>query len=185
MSRHASEIRFDAPGREVRERPLRASIERRLDACLTLTIVACVAALGTALTSQHRFDMDPCPWCILQRLIFMAIVLAALLGLIWRRVAGRVVASLLVLLLSLSGIATALWQHFVAARSSSCGLSFADRFLTATGLPKLLPSVFEPRASCADAAVNMLGLPYALWGFAGFVCIGVVALVALALARRA
>ena len=185
MSRPVSEIRFDAPGREVRERPLRGSIARRLDACFVLIVFACLFAVGTALVSQHRFDMDPCPWCILQRVIFVVIVLTALIGLMWRRAAGRVVSALLVLVLSLAGIAAALWQHFVAANSSSCGLSFADRFLTATRLPKLLPGVFEPRATCADAAVNMLGVPYALWGFAAFVGIGIVALVALVLARRA
>ena len=38
-------------------------------------------ALGAALVSQHVFDMQPCPWCVLQRLIFVALALAALLGL--------------------------------------------------------------------------------------------------------
>ena len=185
MSQPLGEIRFDTPGREVRVRRAGGTRARRLDACFALIVVACLGALATALTSQHRFDMDPCPWCILQRVIFLAIVLAAILGLVWRRVAGRVVSAVLVLLLALSGMATALWQHFVAAKSSSCGLSFADRFMTATHLPTLLPSVFEPRASCADAAVNMMSIPYALWGFGGFVCIALVALVALASARRA
>ena len=30
-------------------------------------------------------------------------------------------------------------------------------------LDRLLPDVFEARASCADAAVNLLGIPYAFW----------------------
>jgi disulfide bond formation protein DsbB len=185
MSRPLREIRFDAPGREARERPVRRPTARRVDACLALIVFSCLFAVGTALVSQHRFGMDPCPWCILQRLIFLAIALAAILGLVWRRAAGRTTSALLVVLLAIWGVATALWQHFVAASSTSCGLSFADRFLNATHLPTLLPAVFEPRATCADAAVNMLGVPYALWGFAAFAFVGLVALVALASARRA
>ena len=73
-----------------------------------------IAAVGAALVSQHVFGMEPCPWCILQRLIFLAIALACLIGL-----AVRQFGAALVMLLSLCGIAAALWQHFKAAASSS------------------------------------------------------------------
>jgi disulfide bond formation protein DsbB len=185
MSRPLGEIRFDAPGREARLRPARSSPARRVDACLALIVGSCLFAVGAALVSQYRFGMDPCPWCILQRVIFLAIALAAILGLLWRRATGRMIAALLALVLALSGVATALWQHFVAASSTSCGLSFADRLLNAAHLPTLLPAVFQPLATCADAAVNLLGVPYALWGFAAFAFVGIVALAALGSARRA
>jgi disulfide bond formation protein DsbB len=42
--------------------------------------------------------------------------------------------------------------------------------------------VFEARASCADAAVSLFGLPYEFWSAALFAAIGAAALVAL---RRA
>ena len=67
------------------------------------------------------------------------------------------------LLLALAGIAAALWQYFVAARSPSCNLTLADKIVNATQLDRLLPDVFEARASCADAAVSLLGIPYAFW----------------------
>jgi hypothetical protein len=38
-----------------------------------------------------------------------------------------------------------------------------DRIVGATGLDRLLPDVFEARANCADAAVSLLGMPYAYW----------------------
>src|SRR5689334_16549357 len=66
-----------------------------------------IAAVGAALVSQHRFGMEPCPWCVLQRLIFVGIAIAALIGVAWRATAGRIVAGLLVLLLALAGIASA------------------------------------------------------------------------------
>ena len=58
-----------------------------------------LGAVGAALATQHLMGMEPCPWCILQRLIFVTIALAALLGLLL----GRMFAGLLVLALSACG----------------------------------------------------------------------------------
>ncbi len=137
--------------------------------------VVCLAAVAAALVSQHAFDMQPCPWCVLQRVIYLAIALACLLGLAWSSAAGRAVAGWLALLLALAGAAAALWQHFKAAASASCNLTLADRIISALQLNRLLPSVFEPRASCADAAVNLLGVPYDFWSLALFILIGIAA----------
>jgi len=134
-----------------------------------------VAAIGAALVSQHAFDMQPCPWCTLQRLEFAAIAVAALIGLAWR----AAVMPLIVALLGACGAATALWQHFVAAKSTSCNLTLADRILSATQLDAWLPEVFQPRASCADAAVDLLGLPYEFWSLALFMALTAVAVVAI------
>jgi len=140
---------------------------------------AFVAALSfgvvvAALVSQHAFEMQPCPWCVLQRLIFVAIGVFAVLGLVWRGPAGSRVAGTFALLLAIAGIAAALWQHFVAAKSASCNLTLADRVMSATQLDRLLPQVFEARASCADAAVDLLGVPYAMWSALAFAICAVV-----------
>nr|MCU0943718.1 disulfide bond formation protein B [Hydrogenophaga sp.] len=50
---------------------------------LALTAVVALAAVGAAVFTQQAWDMQPCPWCVLQRLIFVAIAGAALLGLLW------------------------------------------------------------------------------------------------------
>ena len=135
--------------------------------------IAAVAAtaVAAALISQHVFDMQPCPWCVLQRLIFVAIALAAVGGLAWQSPLGQRSVALVLLLLCGAGIAAVLWQHFVAALSKSCNLTLADRILSATGLPTVLPDIFEARATCADAAVNLLGVPYEFWALALFVAI--------------
>ncbi|MDE2300525.1 MAG: disulfide bond formation protein B [Burkholderiales bacterium] len=137
-----------------------------------------LAAVAAALVSQYRFDIQPCPWCVLQRVIYVAIALACLLGLVWRSTWGRRIGAGLGLLLALGGAAAALWQHFVAAASASCNLTLADKIVSRwLHLDTALPSVFEARASCADAAVNLLGVPYDVWSLALFV------LMALALWR--
>jgi protein dithiol:quinone oxidoreductase len=141
------------------------------NAILLSVALVCLGAVGIALVSQHVYDMQPCPWCALQRLIFAAIALVALLGLAWRSAAGRRTVALLMLLLCGTGIAAALWQHFVAAASSSCNLTLADKVLSATMLDTFLPDVFQPRASCADAAVDLLGVPYEFWSLALYAAI--------------
>lgn len=135
--------------------------------------VAGVAAVGIALVTQHGFGMEPCPWCVLQRVIFLAISLAALIGLVWRSAVGRRVAAAAGLLLAGAGIASALWQHFVAAASASCNLTLADKIVGGLHLDSLLPDVFSARASCADAAVSLVGVPYEFWSLALYLMLAV------------
>jgi disulfide bond formation protein DsbB len=143
---------------------------------LVVVAIVCLAAVGAALVSQHYFDMQPCPWCVLQRVIFVAIAVVCLIGAAIPAVAGRVGAALLVELLALCGVAAALWQHFKAAASASCNLTLADKIISALQLDSLLPDVFAPRASCADAAVNLFGVPYDFWSLALFVLCAIAAL---------
>ena len=125
-----------------------------------------LAAVGAALYSQHVLDMQPCPWCVLQRLIFLCIAAACLLGLGLPRIGAS-----LALAFAGTGIAAALWQHFVATSAESCDLTLADRILAATGLDGAYPEVFMAMASCADAKVNLFGLPYEAWSGGLFVLI--------------
>ena len=134
-----------------------------------------LAAVAAALVSQHVFDMQPCPWCVLQRLLFVVMALVALPGLLVNRVGVRRASGAAVLTLALCGVAAALWQHFGAASSTSCNLTLADRIISSLGLDESAPQVFAAYASCADAAVNMAGVPYAFWSLAVFVLLGLVA----------
>ena len=156
----------------------------RSDLTLGAMAVAALAAVGAALVSQHVFDMQPCPWCVLQRLVFVAIALAAVLALVWRSRLGVAVGALLALALSGTGIAAALWQHFVAASSASCKLTLAEKVMAATGLDGLLPDIFQARATCADAAIDLLGVPYEFWSLAAFAALGLGALRVFIASRR-
>ena len=131
---------------------------------------AAVAAVAAALVSQHVYGMQPCPWCVLQRLVFLAVAGACAIGLVWRSRLGQSLSAAVGLALSACGGAAALWQHFRAAASASCNLTLADQIVSGwLHLDSLWPEVFSPRASCADAAVSLLGVPYDLWSLAAFV----------------
>ena len=145
--------------------------------------LACVLAVAAALFTQHALGMQPCPWCVLQRLVFLFIALLAVPGALSAAPLARVVSSALVVLGAVAGMAMALWQHFVSAASASCNLTFADRVMNATGLGERFPAIFAAYANCADAKVDLLGVPYEFWSLALFALIGLVA-ASLLLRRR-
>lgn len=147
---------------------------------LVALALLCLAAVGAALFTQHVWDMQPCPWCILQRVIFLLVAVLLLLGAF---VPGRIAFVVLAVLAALAGIAAALYQHFVAAKSTSCNLTLADKIVSGIGLDKLLPAVFEVKASCADAAVDLLHMPYEFWSLGLFVIVAAGAVWALRLPR--
>lgn len=138
-----------------------------------------IGAVAAALYSQHMLDMQPCPWCVLQRLVFVLIAVASLLGLVLRRIGAA-----LVLALAAAGAAAAVWQHFVAAKAASCDLTLADRVMGATGLDGRWPEVFMATASCADAKVDLFSVPYEFWSLGLFVLLGAAALRVLIARRR-
>jgi disulfide bond formation protein DsbB len=140
---------------------------------LGLIAAVSVAAVAGALVAQHAFGMQPCPWCIFQRVLYLGLAVVALLG--WL-IPGRlaiVAAALGVLALAAGGLASAVFQHQVAAKDSSCAFTFADRFLSATGLESLVPWLFQVTATCMDAAqARLIGLPFEVWSGALFALLG-------------
>ena len=145
-------------------------------ALLLATVLVPLAAVAAALLSQYRYDMQPCPWCVLQRLVFVAIALAALPGLLVKQAGVRRASAAGVLTLSLCGAAAALWQHFVAASSVSCNMTLADRIVGGLGLDELAPQVFAAYASCAEAAVKIAGVPYEFFSLTLFIVLGLAAI---------
>ncbi len=143
---------------------------------LMMISVLCAMALGIALYSQRSWDMLPCAWCVLQRLFFVVLAAASLLGLLLPGLVLRRLAAGLALLAALAGVTAALWQHFVANDSTSCAMSLADRLMGITGLDSRFPEVFAAYASCADAKVNLLGVPYEFWSLALFIALALAAL---------
>ncbi|MCD0502919.1 disulfide bond formation protein B [Bordetella petrii] len=148
---------------------------------LLLIALFCFAAVGVALVSQHVFDMPPCAWCVFQRLIYLVIGVVALAGALAGAIARACAA--LCALLALGGIAAAWYQYDVAAQMFSCDQTFADRFMSASGLDGAMPWLFGIFATCMDASVEVLGVEYALWSLMLFAVVAIAALRAL-LPRR-
>jgi disulfide bond formation protein DsbB len=152
---------------------------------LALVALAAFGAVGGALIAQHVFDMKPCPWCIFQRVLFLGIGVGALIGWATPLRALRLVVKALVLALALGGVASAVFQHQVAALDASCAFTLADRFLFATGLESAWPFMFQVTATCMDAAqARLLGLGFEIWSGLLFTLIAATALALLWYGRR-
>jgi disulfide bond formation protein DsbB len=141
-----------------------------------------LVALGIALVSQHAFGMQPCPWCIFQRVLYLAMALLGLAAWLLPPRALTMVGALGIAALAAGGVASAVFQHQVAARDSSCAFTLADRFLNATGLESAVPWLFQVTATCVDAAeARLLGLGFEVWSgllFGLFVLVALAALIA-------
>lgn len=159
--------------------PRDGTAARRADALLAALALTGVAAVAFAWWTQHRLGMLPCAWCVLQRVIYLALSASAAAGLLSRRPAGRRAGAALALLLAASGLAAATWQHFVAVPAGTCDLSLAERIVAALGLDARWPDLFMALTSCAEGAVRLLGVPYEVWSGALFVLLGGAALAVL------
>lgn len=144
---------------------------------LALIALVCLLAVGGALVAQHVFGMLPCPWCIFQRVLYLAIAVVALFGWAMAARTASLLSTVGVLALALGGIASAVFQHQVAAKDASCAFTMADRFLSATGLETALPFMFQVTATCMEAAsARLLGLPFEVWSGLLFTLIALTAL---------
>lgn len=154
---------------------------REARAWLLLCGAVSVGGVLLALALQHFADMQPCAWCVLQRLIYLLIAVAAFAA---AAVPGRPWRSPLIALgiaFCGAGVWAALYQHLVAARSDACGVSFAEKVVMALNLHEIAPWMFIAYAPCDQANLPMLGVPFAIWSLALFVLLAV----ALGLALRA
>lgn len=153
---------------------------------LLLTFILCIAALVVALFSQHVLEMRPCAWCVFQRLILIVVAVVSLSGLLVSESSrpAVIVAALASTALGVGGMIAAWYQYSVAAQQFSCEQTFADQFMTTSGLDAALPWLFGIYATCMDARVDLLGIEYALWGLGTFAVISVLGVVALVSALR-
>ncbi len=148
----------------------------------TLAIIAIASwlALAFALFSQHVLGMAPCAWCILQRMIVLLIAVVATTAWVLRHRTGALaLGSGLAVVLALGGAVAAWYQHTVAANAFSCDLTFADRVVAGSGLDQTLPAIFGIYATCADSAVDLLGVRYEIWTLILFIVIAVLGVTAL------
>lgn len=132
----------------------------------------CVAGVGIALLSQHVFDMQPCAWCVFQRLIYLVLAVVAALAASMQSLIPRLVCAMVGLSLAIAGVSAAWFQAQVASQSFSCAQTLADLLMTQTGLETAMPALFGIYASCMDARVKLFGLEYAYWSLLLFVLLG-------------
>ena len=118
------------------------------------------AGFGAALYFQHVMGMQPCAWCILQRMVLLCLGTCAWIFALapWKamQIAGYGCAALF----GGAGVWAAASQSAAAASQASCMVSWAEKAIVWTGLDMSLPQLFEPTASCSEAKAVLAGLPF-------------------------
>jgi len=145
--------------------------------------------IAYALYLQYYEYQDPCPLCILQRVVYIALMIVFLVGALHgpRRTGACVYSGLLALIsLAGAGIATRhVWlQHLPKDKVPECGpgLSYMlDRFPLIDAFAK----IFRGSGECAEAGWKLLGLSIAEWSLIWFVLLGAFAIVIAVKARKA
>jgi disulfide bond formation protein DsbB len=141
--------------------------------------VVCAGLVGFALYAQYVLMMDPCPLCILQRVVFIALGVVFLIGgLHAPRGGGRWVYVVLLVLIALIGVGIAsrhLWiQSLPLDVVPSCGAPLGYMLETRAshgGVIGVLAKVLTGSGECARVQ-PILGLSMPWWSLIWFVLLG-------------
>lgn len=154
-----------------------------------LVALSCTALLGYALYVQHADFLDPCPLCILQRVAFMWIGLAALLAAIHNPAkAGLWVYTAL---LALGGVMGALiagrhiWlQSLPPDQVPDCGAGL-NYMLETMPYTEVFSQVFYGSGECAKIDWTFLGLSMPWWTLFWYIGLTLISLWVVAKRRQA
>ncbi len=143
-------------------------------------MLMCVALLLAAAYFQHILLLEPCPLCILQRLMVMVTGGVFLLAFLHnpRGLANRIYGGLIVISTMIgAGISTRhVWlQNLPPELVPSCGpgLNF---MLENFPLRRTIELVFRGSGECAEVDWSLLGLTIPAWTLIAFVVLGVLGL---------
>lgn len=144
--------------------------------------------IAYALYLQYYEYQNPCPLCILQRVVYIVLMVVFLIGALHGpRRTGVYVYSALLTVVSLvgAGIATRhVWlQHLPKDKVPECGpgLNYMlDRF----PLVEAFAKIFRGSGECAEVGWKLLGLSVAEWSLVWFILLGAWAVYIAGAARR-
>lgn len=159
-----------------------------------LVVLAVAGLLGFGYYLQYGRGLEPCPLCILQRLAFYAVGLAALAAALHGPgLRGARLYSGLLALFALAGAAVAgrqVWlQHLPPELVPACGPGL-EFMLDTLPLQRVVREVLQGSGECAEAGWTFLSLSIAEWSLGWFVGLAAAGLLhaarpALGLRRRA
>ncbi|MTV38999.1 disulfide bond formation protein B [Duganella radicis] len=128
--------------------------------------IAAFGLIGVALYLQHGLDMLPCPLCVIQRYLFIAIGVLALIGAYASKPKALATVGLLA---ALGGLFTAGKHLWVLAHPGlSCGIDPMETFLNKIPTATYLPFLFKADGLCEDALAPWFGLSIPQWSFLWF-----------------
>lgn len=144
--------------------------------------LVCFALVGLALVLEVVGGMEPCPLCVFQRIAFVAIGTALLLGVFFP---GRIVAALSAIGAA-AGIGLAsrhLWlQSLPADQVPACGPGL-DYLVGVFPITEVVGMVLSGSGECAEID-RVLGLSIPLWTLLAYAIVGALAVYVNLAVRR-
>ena len=142
--------------------------------------LCCASLIGFALYNQYVDYLDPCPLCILQRLVFIWMGVCALLAAIHNpgKTGQRIYAWLVGIGASLGTFIAGrhVWlQNLPADEVPECGPGL-NYMLENFPLSEVLSTVFYGSGSCAEVIWSFAGLSMPMWTLAWYIGLGLATL---------
>ena len=147
----------------------------------------CFALLGAAYFLQYGpGQQQPCPLCIMQRYVYMAIALVALAAAaIGPGRIGAMAVAMVLDLFATAGVVLAGWQVAKGDSMTSCLTDPVGEFVYALPMRTWWPEFLAAFGGCADKYPPIFGISVPVWSLVCFAGIAVVCtLVLVSLAKR-
>jgi len=143
-------------------------------------VLCCASLLGFALYNQYVDYLDPCPLCIIQRVVFFCMGAIALLAAIHNpgRTGQQIYAWLLVASATFGGFIAGrhIWlQSLPADEVPECGPGL-NYMLENFPLTEVLSSVLTGSGSCAEVIWSFMGMSMPMWTFGWYTGLGMMTL---------
>lgn len=137
-----------------------------------LIFFGCSFLMGVALFFEHQMNLEPCPLCILQRIMVIITGLIALVAAVHNahESAIKIYGGLIIISAATGGGVSMrqLWlQSLPADQVPACGASL-DYLLDVFPLTEVLSMVLSGDGTCAEIVWTFLGISIPGWTLVGF-----------------
>jgi len=141
--------------------------------------LVCAGLLGAGLYLQYVEQQEPCPLCILQRIVYIALMVVFLIAALHGpgKIGGMIYSGVLFVASSVgAAIATRhVWlQHLPKDQVPECGPGL-EYMLKRFPLSRALDKILSGSGECAETGWTFLGLSIAGWSLVWFVLLGLFA----------
>jgi len=142
-----------------------------------LVAVASFALLAVAFYMEYQMGLEPCPLCMLQRIVFFCIGVVSLLSALTGSLGVRRFIAWIVVILSLSGAALAVrhlyLQNIPADQLPAClpGLSYMFEVFP---WQEIMQAMVMGTGECGDVVWTFLGLSIPGWTLVAFVSMAII-----------
>ena len=156
-------------------------IQRRM--LYGLIFLLCFSALGYAMYSQYFNHVEPCPLCIAQRIIYLAIAIPALIGFIHKPSSlANLIYAIIILAIAIFGIKTAahhIWLQNLPPEDwpASCGMPL-DVLYQKIPLTGFIHTILSGSTECAMVNWRIFGISGTILSLTGYIlsALGAIAL---------